>query len=77
MFIIIGTHFFVWGAQMSPFPYRCGQCGHIGNFVLKSGMRFLTLFFIIPVIPLSGIKQIAQCPSCNARYQAAVQAVAA
>lgn len=77
MLLIIGTHFFVWGAQMSPSPYHCGQCGHVGNFVLKRGMRFLTLFFIIPVFPLSGVQHIAQCPSCSARYHVAEQAVAA
>jgi hypothetical protein len=33
-------------------------------------MQFITLFFVIPVIPLSGVKNIVQCPNCKARYQA-------
>ena len=74
--LIIGTHFFAWGSETTPGAYRCGQCGHFGPFLLKKGMRFLTLFFIIPVCPLSGVKHMLQCPSCSARYEAARQAAA-
>ena len=69
-FFIIGTHFFTWGSELTPTPMRCGQCGTVAQFKLKKGMRFITLFFIVPVIPISGVSQLAQCPSCKARYQA-------
>jgi zinc-ribbon family len=69
-FFIIGTHFFTWGSGETPQQMRCGRCGTVSNFQLKRGMSFITLFFVIPVIPISGIKPIAQCPSCKARYQA-------
>jgi predicted Zn-ribbon and HTH transcriptional regulator len=75
--LIIGTRFFTWGSEMTTRPWRCGQCGHAGAFVAKKGMRFLTVFFIIPVIPLSGIKHMVQCPNCKARYTAQPQAQAA
>jgi len=68
--LIIGTRFFTWGSEMTTQPWRCNKCGHAGNFVMKKGMRFFTLFFIIPVIPLSGVKHLVQCPNCKTRYEA-------
>jgi hypothetical protein len=32
-------------------------------------MRFLTLFFFIPVIPISGKKLLVECPRCKTRYE--------
>jgi hypothetical protein len=69
-FFIIGTHFFTWGSSATAKPVRCGRCGAVANFPLKKGMSFITLFFVIPVIPISGVKNIVQCPNCRARYQA-------
>ena len=68
-FFIIGTRFFTWGGDRLPQPMQCGKCGTVANFTLKKGMNFITLFFIIPVLPISGVKQLAQCPNCKARYQ--------
>lgn len=48
---------------------RCSQCGALAQFTEKTGMRFITLFFIIPTIPISGAKKIIQCPNCRARFQ--------
>lgn len=69
--IIIGVRFFSWGSELTPQQMQCGKCGTVAQFKLKKGMRFITLFFIIPVIPVSGVKQIMQCPNCGTRYQAA------
>jgi hypothetical protein len=68
MFLIIGTKFFSWGAQPTA-PMRCGQCQTVAPFKEKKGMRFITLFFVIPVIPISGVKQLAECPNCKAKYE--------
>ena len=68
-FFIIGTHFFTWGGDQMPQQMRCGQCGTVANFTIKKGMNFITLFFIIPIIPISGVRQLAECPTCKARYQ--------
>ena len=70
-FFIIGTHFFAWGSDQMPQQMRCGKCGTVAHFTLKKGMQFITLFFIIPIIPISGVKQLAQCPTCGTRYQMA------
>ena len=67
-FFIIGTHFFSWGSQAGE-QMRCGKCGTVAQFVRKQGMRFITLFFIIPVIPISGITHLVQCPVCGTKYQ--------
>ena len=69
-FFIVGTKFFTWGRDVTPQQMRCGQCGTVANFIDKKGMRFITAFFIIPVIPISGVKHLMQCPNCGARYQA-------
>lgn len=70
-FFIIGTRFLTWGSEKMPEQMRCGKCGTVANFTLKKGMQFITLFFIIPVIPISGVKHLMQCPVCGTRYQAA------
>lgn len=75
--LIIGTRFFTWGSEMTAQLWRCGKCGHAGPFKSKKGMRFLTLFFIIPVIPLSGVTHIAECPNCRTRYEAKAVGAAA
>jgi uncharacterized Zn finger protein len=68
-FFIIGTRFITWGSEPAPGAMRCEQCGTVAPFTLKKGMNFITLFFIIPIIPISGVKELMQCPTCGARYQ--------
>lgn len=68
-FIIIGTDYYTWGSERTPQPIQCGTCGTFTNFIMKKGMRFVTIFFFIPVIPVSGITQLVQCPNCGTRYQ--------
>ena len=69
-FFIIGMHYFTWGSQRTPQQMRCDECGAVANFIIKKGMRFITAFFVIPVIPVSGVHQLIVCPNCKARYQA-------
>lgn len=66
---IIGTRFFTWGSDRTAEMMHCGTCGATTQFIRKSGMRFITLFFVIPVIPISGATQLQQCPQCKTRYQ--------
>ena len=68
-FFIVGTKFLTWGSERAPQPSRRGQCGTVTNFIIKKGMRFITAFFIVPLIPISGVKQLVQCPACGTRYQ--------
>jgi hypothetical protein len=69
MFLIIGTKFFTWGTREMDDLTRCSQCGTVARFTEKTGMRFLTLFFLLPTIPLSGRKKMIECPNCKARFQ--------
>ena len=32
-------------------------------------MRFVTLFFIIPLIPISRKMQMIECPRCKTRFE--------
>lgn len=68
--IIIGTRLFFWGSALTAQAMRCGKCGYAGAFLLKKGMRFITVFFVIPVIPISGVMHVAECQQCKTRYQA-------
>jgi hypothetical protein len=36
---------------------------------MKKGMRFVTIFFVIPIFPISGVNQLLECPNCKTRYQ--------
>ena len=67
---IFGTRFITWGSEPSGQAMRCGQCGTAGVFKAKKGMRFITFFFVIPVLPLSGVKRMVECPNCRTRYEA-------
>jgi hypothetical protein len=69
MFLIIGVKFFTWGSEPTSDTMRCGSCGIVASFIKKKGMRFITLFFVIPTIPISGMQDILECPNCHARYQ--------
>ncbi|GAC1445916.1 MAG: hypothetical protein NVSMB56_00600 [Pyrinomonadaceae bacterium] len=67
-FFIIGTRFFKWGSTPTAAALRCGRCGAQQKFIARKGMNFVTLFFIIPVLPISRVKNFVQCPNCGARY---------
>jgi uncharacterized Zn finger protein len=69
MFFVIGTKFIAWGSEKTPDMMRCGQCGTVTQFKQKTGMRFITVFFIFPVIPISGKSKMVECPNCKTRYQ--------
>ncbi len=67
--IIFGTKFWAWGSALTREIWRCAKCGYQGQFIQKSGMTFLTLYWIIPIVPVSGMKKMAQCPKCKTRYE--------
>ena len=67
--LIIGIRLFFWGSQETGQAAHCGKCGYVGPFALKTGMRFITLFFLIPTIPVSGVMKVAECKQCKTRYQ--------
>lgn len=69
MFFIIGTKYITWGSEKTNETIRCSQCGALTQFKEKTGMRFITLFFLLPLIPISGKTKMIECPNCKARFQ--------
>lgn len=69
MFLILGSKFVTFGSDKTPEMIRCSQCGALTQFTEKTGMNFITLFFLVPVIPISGKKRFIECPNCKARFQ--------
>jgi len=69
MFLVIGTKFITWGSNKTNEMIRCSQCGTVGQFAEKTGMNFITLFFLLPVIPISSKKKMIECLNCKARFQ--------
>ncbi len=69
MFLVVGTKFITWGSEKTAETIRCSNCGALNQFTEKTGMRFITLFFLVPMIPISGKKKMIECPNCKARFQ--------
>lgn len=67
-FLVLGTRTLHWGSGRSTDVRTCPNCGNSGQFIEKRGIRVLTLFFVIPVLPLGRVRHLRQCPSCNTRY---------
>lgn len=69
MFLVIGTKYVTWGSEKTPETIRCSNCGTLAQFTEKTGMNFISLFFLLPVIPISGKKKLIECPNCKTRFQ--------
>lgn len=69
MFLIIGTKFITWGGAKTPEMLRCSQCGTLAQFTEKTGMNFITVFFVVPIIPISGTRKMMECPNCKTRFE--------
>ncbi len=69
MFLVLGTKFITWGSAKTAETIRCSNCGTLAQFTEKTGMNFITLFFLVPTIPISGKKIMIECPNCKARFQ--------
>ena len=69
MFLIIGTKYVTWGSEKTPETIRCSNCGKLAQFTEKTGMNFISLFFLLPVIPISGKRKMIECPNCKTRFE--------
>ncbi|MBA2621054.1 MAG: zinc-ribbon domain-containing protein [Acidobacteria bacterium] len=69
MFLLLGTKYITWGSQKTNETIRCSNCGALAQFTEKNGMNFISLFFLVPVIPISGKKKFIECPNCKARFE--------
>jgi predicted RNA-binding Zn-ribbon protein involved in translation (DUF1610 family) len=68
MIILFGTRYLTWGDERTPTVWHCPNCEHDDRFIRKRGRRALTLFFLLPVIPLGRVERFTECPRCGARY---------
>lgn len=69
MIFIIGTKFNVSGSERTAGKIRCSQCGATNQFIQKTGRNYITLFFVLPVIPIGKKQNLLECPNCKARFQ--------
>ncbi len=69
MILVIGTKFHVSGSERTAETHRCERCGTRTQFIKKSGRNYITLFFVLPLIPLGKAQHLLECPNCKARYQ--------
>jgi hypothetical protein len=46
---------------------RCPHCHNVTTFAPKRVMRFIHIFWI-PLIPVSGFKQVYECQGCKAKF---------
>lgn len=47
--------------------FHCTRCGGDRQYRLRSGRRFVTVFFI-PLIPLNKVDEHVQCTTCHTRF---------
>ena len=69
----------IWGLRVyfhttARGSFHCQRCGGDRTYRLRSGRRFIHLFFI-PVIPLRRVGEIVQCDTCHTKYRPEVLAV--
>jgi len=69
-FLVLGTRTIYWGSNRTMSAHKCANCRYSGQFIQKRAIRILTLFFLIPVLPLGKVRYLSQCPSCGTRYAA-------
>jgi hypothetical protein len=52
---------------------QCPNCGTVARFGRRTERQYLTLFFVLPVVPLGGANTVVECPTCHARFDAPAQ----
>ncbi len=72
MILLFGMKTFRWGSGRSDSvrtcPSSCPNCSFYGYVERKKTIRAVTLFFVIPILPLSGVKTVNICPNCHVEY---------
>lgn len=66
--ILFGLRWIRWGKESyRRGPSYCTRCGQGSRFRIKRQMRFIHIFWI-PLIPVSGKKEVYECGHCRATY---------
>lgn len=58
-----------WNLEKTNETIRCSNCGMLAQFTEKTEMRFIMLFFVIPIFPVGRKKKMIECPNCRAKFQ--------
>lgn len=69
MLLIFGVR--VYYRTIGQGTFYCQRCGGDREYRLRSGWRFIHLFFI-PLIPLGKVGEHVRCTTCRARYRTEV-----
>ena len=68
-FLVVGNRFRTRHEGTTAQVITCPSCGFQSHFERKSGRQFLTLFFVLPVLPLGGRREFVECPRCHAQLE--------
>ena len=68
-FLVVGNRYRTKSEGTTAEAMTCPSCGASGRFERKSGRQFLTLFFVLPVLPLGGAQQFVECPNCHTQFR--------
>ncbi len=69
MLLIFGVR--VYYRTIGQGTFYCQRCGGDRQYRLRSGWRFIHLFFI-PLIPLGKVGEYVQCTTCRGKYRTEV-----
>jgi endogenous inhibitor of DNA gyrase (YacG/DUF329 family) len=67
-FLIAGTKTVAKRLGSTEEAIHCPTCGTVARFERKSERPYLTLFFVLPVVPLGRGHIVVECPACRARF---------
>jgi predicted RNA-binding Zn-ribbon protein involved in translation (DUF1610 family) len=67
-FIVAGNKFRSTSEGPTDHVVQCPNCGTSGRLERKTGRQYLTLFFVLPVLPIGPKRSFVECPNCGAQF---------
>jgi predicted RNA-binding Zn-ribbon protein involved in translation (DUF1610 family) len=68
-FVVMGNKFRATSEGPTEHVVQCPNCGMTGRLERKTGRQYLTLFFVLPVLPIGPKQSFAECPNCGAQFR--------
>lgn len=69
-FIVWGSKNFIRTEHLPPVETTCPSCRRAAKIYGKSHRRWFTLYFVIPVFPMSSAVRFTECSACRAQFRA-------
>ena len=69
-FLLVGNRYRTTSEGTTPEVRTCPSCGARAQFDRKRRRQYLTLFFLLPVLPLGSAQEFVECPNCHTQFQA-------